>query len=219
MKKIKKQKNQRSKYNRVNSNERALIIQYIEEYKYSTSHVSLITGHNISTIKAIYSVYKKEGRVQKKEKRDKILYITTQVLLLVVDDTKESCVQLGEEIQKFEAIKEQDKKVGDSKEKMIKELLQNKKCQILCLLPNEQAVSNFTLDMNTIDQQKTLSNEFLNIENNLNLKCSQQQSLKYLRNKQLEIFSSITQIPEMQNNSLYSQLLSKLNVQHKLMRM
>ncbi|CAK71953.1 unnamed protein product (macronuclear) [Paramecium tetraurelia] len=226
MKKIKKQKNYRSKYNSINSNERALIIQYIEQYKYSTSHVqlnnfqvSLITGHNISTIKAIYSVYKKEGRVQKKEKRDKILNITTQVLLLVVDDTNGKCVKLGEEIQKFEAIKEEDKNIRDSKEKMIQELLQNKKCQILSLLTNQQAVNNFTQDVNNIGQEKALSNEFLTTENNLNIKCGHKQSLKYLRNRQQENFPSINQNLQMLDKGFYSELQSRLYEQHKLMRM
>lgn len=51
------------------------------------SKVSMITGHNASTIKAIYQVYKKEGRVHKKDKRDKVLNVVTQLQLYMVDDT------------------------------------------------------------------------------------------------------------------------------------
>ncbi|CAD8062443.1 unnamed protein product [Paramecium primaurelia] len=219
MMKIKKQKNKRSKYKSINSNERALIIQYIEEYKYSTSHVSLITGHKTSTIKAIYQVYKKEGRINKKEKRDKILNITTQVILVVADDTNKSYVKLGEEIKEFKSVNDEDNNVRDSKEKMIKEQLLNKKYQILNSLTKQQAVENFTQEMNTIIQQKALTNEFLIIKQNSDLKCQQKQSLKLSRNKQLEIFSDITEFPLIQNQGFNQQVLKILEEQHRLMRL
>lgn len=46
----------------------------------------MITGHNASTIKAIYQIYKKEGRINKKVKRDKILNLSYGLMLFVVDD-------------------------------------------------------------------------------------------------------------------------------------
>ncbi|CAD8073847.1 unnamed protein product [Paramecium sonneborni] len=208
--KIKKLKNKRSKYKSINSNERALIIQYIEEYKYSTSHVSMITGHNKSTIKAIYQVYKKEGRVYKKEKRDRILNITAQVLLFVVDDLNESFVRLGEEFKDFKTVNEEDSDIIDFKEQLIKEQLINKKCQILSLLVNQQAENNFTEEMNTIIEQQSLTNDFRIFQ--------ERQSIKVSINRKQEKCSYINQIPKFFYQNFYSSVLNILDEQHRLMR-
>lgn len=48
--------------------------------------IANLTGHNLSTIKAIYRIYKNEGRINKKEKRDKQIKIKQNVIVLVVDE-------------------------------------------------------------------------------------------------------------------------------------
>lgn len=48
--------------------------------------IANLTGHNLSTIKAIYRIYKNEGRIYKKEKRDKQTKIKQNVIVLVVDE-------------------------------------------------------------------------------------------------------------------------------------
>ncbi|CAK77499.1 unnamed protein product (macronuclear) [Paramecium tetraurelia] len=218
MMKIKKQKNQRSKYKCLNSSERALIIQYIEEYKYSTSHVSLITGHNISTIKAIYQVYKKEGRIQKKEKRDKILNSIAQVQLFVVDDMNEKLINLGYQTEEFKVSNDDDSSAKEFKEQMLKELIQKKQSQILSLLSNQQAVLRFTNDINTILQQKTITNEFSFITPNSTLNCLEKQQIQFARTQNQEKCSNINKIPLMLKYSLNSQILKILGEQHKQMK-
>ncbi|CAD8171723.1 unnamed protein product [Paramecium pentaurelia] len=218
MMKIKKQKNQRSKYQSINSSERALVIQYIKEYKYSTSHVSMITGHNISTIKAIYKVYKKEGRVLKKEKRDKILNVVAQVQIFVVDDTKQSLANLGEEIKEFKAVKDNDNYVRVQTEQMIKELLQKKQFQILSLLSNQQAVEIYKKDMNTVLQQKNLTNGFNIMNPSSLLQFLERQQIEFSRNKKQEKCSNITQVPLISNQFLNSEILNILEEQHRLMK-
>ncbi|CAD8168797.1 unnamed protein product [Paramecium octaurelia] len=216
--KIKKYKHQRSKYKSINSCERALIIQYIEEYKYSPSNVSLITGHNISTIKAIYQVYKKEGRILKKERRDKILNSVAQVQLFVVDDMNGQLINLGYQTYEFKVRNDNDSSAQELKEQMIKELMQEKQSLILSLLSNQQAVQRFTNDINTLMQQKNITNQFGFINPISSLNCLEKQQIQFARNQIREKCSNINQIPLMLNYSLNSQILKILAEQHKQMK-
>ncbi|CAD8078846.1 unnamed protein product [Paramecium sonneborni] len=215
MMKIKKEKIQRSKYKSISSDERELIIQYIEQYKYSSSHVSIITGHNISTIKAIYQVYKREGRIQKKQKRDKILKITSQVLFFVADDMKESFVKLGEDIKEFLDVKDDNTDIRDFKENMLKQQLINNKSRIFCQLVNQQAKNNFLEEMNIMIKQNALTKEFSTINPNTVPKFQESQQIN---NRKQEKCSYLTQIPQSENPSFYSQVQNKLYEQHALMK-
>ncbi|CAD8071418.1 unnamed protein product [Paramecium primaurelia] len=216
--KIKKQKNHRSKYQSINSSERELIIQYIKEYKYSTSHVSMITGHNISTIKAIYKVYKNEGRVQKKDKRDKILNVVSQVQIFMVDEIKQSLANIGEEITEYKGLKDNDHYVREQTEQMIKQLLQKKQFQILSKLSNQQAIEIFKTEMNSFFQQKSLTNDFSIITPSSLQQFLERQQIKFSRNKNQEKYSDITQVPLISNKFLSSDILILLDEQHKLMK-
>ena len=83
----------KSKYKTISSDERSYILkQFIDRGLTATQvflyiiKVSQETGHNLSTIKAIFRVYKKEGRVHKKIKRDMHLRLIRHYAVLVYDD-------------------------------------------------------------------------------------------------------------------------------------
>ncbi|CAK69892.1 unnamed protein product (macronuclear) [Paramecium tetraurelia] len=80
------QQSKKQKYKSISSDERQQVIKLFLENAYSANQIANITGHNLSTIKAIYRIYKKEGRIYKKEKRDKQIKIKKNVVLLVIDE-------------------------------------------------------------------------------------------------------------------------------------
>lgn len=53
-------------------------------------------------MKAIYRVFKKEGRINKKEKRDRCLNVVKNVALVFVDDTYKLSKFSSKEIQLIE---------------------------------------------------------------------------------------------------------------------
>ncbi|CAD8180192.1 unnamed protein product [Paramecium octaurelia] len=164
--KIKKQKASRTKYKSISSSERALIIHYIEQYKYSTSHVSMITGHNASTIKAIYSVYKKQGRINKKAKRDKILNLTFRFILFVADDIQGSLTKLN--VDSLESqhllVEEGQVNIQTSQEQAIKKILQINKPKIIDLLDNSMAIDTFEKEFKLIQQHEFPSRQFSSLK-------------------------------------------------------
>ncbi|CAK80930.1 unnamed protein product (macronuclear) [Paramecium tetraurelia] len=171
--KIKKQKASRTKYKSISSSERALIIHYIEQYKYSTTHVSMITGHNASTIKAIYSVYKKQGRINKKAKRDKILNLTFRFILFVADDmyifqqcSQGSLTKLSVDSQESQhlLVEEGQDIKQTSHEQAIKKLLQINKPKIIDLLDNCMAIDTFEKQLKLMQQQEFPSRQFSSLK-------------------------------------------------------
>ncbi|KAM3129446.1 hypothetical protein pb186bvf_018438 [Paramecium bursaria] len=78
----------KSKYKTISSDERSYILKQFIDRGLTATQVSQETGHNLSTIKAIFRVYKKEGRVHKKLKRDMHLKLIRHYAVLLYDDEK-----------------------------------------------------------------------------------------------------------------------------------
>ncbi|CAD8077572.1 unnamed protein product [Paramecium primaurelia] len=222
--KIKKQKALRSKYKSINSSERALIINYIEEYKYSTAHVSMITGHNASTIKAIYQVYKKQGRINKKVKRDKILNLKFQFMLFVYDDPKGNLTKINVEQHEYQKqiVEDQHMNQSNSQEQAIKRILECNQIKIMNLLDNANAIDTFKQEMKIIQSQELPSQQFsslqlipcFNIKENNQTKFLMKYNLKFISN----LFSQKQDDTKEDEESKLS-VEKKLNEQYRLMRM
>ncbi|CAD8081488.1 unnamed protein product [Paramecium sonneborni] len=95
------QQSKKQKYKSVSSDERQKIIKMFLENAFSATQIAHLTGHNLSTIKAIYRIYKNEGRIKKKERRDREIQIRQNVLVFVVDEkTKKMNIIAKQQLQK-----------------------------------------------------------------------------------------------------------------------
>ncbi|CAD8174989.1 unnamed protein product [Paramecium pentaurelia] len=220
--KIKIQKASRSKYKSISSSERALIINYIEEYKYSTSHVSMITGHNASTIKAIYSVYKKQGRINKKAKRDKILNLTFGIILFVVDDIQGNLTKISMDSQEsqHQIIEEGQFKLSTCHEQAIKKNLEQNKHKIISLLDNATSLDTFNREVNLITQQEYPSEQFSSLK--LLSHSSRREQANFKMNNNFRSFFGLfseNQEDLAKDGDSKSIIVKKLHEQYELMKM
>ncbi|CAD8084703.1 unnamed protein product [Paramecium sonneborni] len=222
--KIKKQKALRSKYKSINSSERALIIHYIEQYKYSTSHVSMITGHNASTIKAIYQIYKKEGRINKKVKRDKILNLSYGLMLFVVDDINGNLTRISieqHETQK-QIVEEEQVNTSKSYEQSIKQVLEQNKHKIVSFLDNVEAIDTFIKEVKIICQQEFPSQQFCNLRLSSCFKINDKKNVDQTIKKNIQnSFYNLSENQENTNSDEKSKsiVIKKLNEQYRQMKM
>ncbi|CAD8172437.1 unnamed protein product [Paramecium octaurelia] len=183
----------------------------------------MITGHNASTIKAIYQVYKKQGRINKKVKRDKVLNQTFQFMLFVVDDPHSNLTKISVEQHEFQKLiaEEQHMNLSNSQEQAITRILEQNKLKIMNLLDNASALDTFNQEMNLISSQDHPSQQF----STLNLSCfrckeKNQPTFLISKNKQFltDLISENQEDVEDDEKNKF-RILKTLNEQYRQMKM
>ncbi|CAD8172836.1 unnamed protein product [Paramecium octaurelia] len=94
-----------TKYKPIPGNERIQIVKALVNSKMSPSQVSDLTGYNLSTIKAIYRVYKQEGRMWKKEKRDQLVKVIQNFAICLIDEATNTIQLMAVKSTKSDQIK------------------------------------------------------------------------------------------------------------------
>ncbi|CAK56792.1 unnamed protein product (macronuclear) [Paramecium tetraurelia] len=183
----------------------------------------MITGHNASTIKAIYQVYKKQGRINKKVKRDKVLNSTFQFMLFVADDPHANLSKISVEQYEFQKqiAEEQQMNLSNSHEQAITRILEQNKLKIMNLLDNSTALDTFNQEMKMISSQDHPSQQF----STLNLSCfscNEKNQPSFLMNKNTQFLPDLISenqeyVEDDGKNKL--KILKKLNEQYRQMKM
>ncbi|CAD8083792.1 unnamed protein product [Paramecium sonneborni] len=158
---IKQEKKQR--YKSVNSEERLKIIKYFIEGSLSASQIAQITGHNLSTIKAIFRIYKNEGRINKKEKRDRELHIQKNVAVFVVDEKTRYLNLIFKQHMKQEVILRSHDQFSEQQNDIINETLQQSANEVRNNMNSYQSKKNFDQALKRIQTNGIKEEDFQNI--------------------------------------------------------
>ncbi|CAK61572.1 unnamed protein product (macronuclear) [Paramecium tetraurelia] len=161
---IKPEKKQ--KYKSVNSEERSKIINYFIEGSLSASQIAQITGHNLSTIKAIFRIYRNEGRINKKEKRDREVHIQKNVAVFIVDDQTRSLKFISKQHMKQEVILRSHDKFCESQIDILNETLQKSASEVRNNLNSFQSKRNFDQALQRMLTNGKKEDDFINISSN-----------------------------------------------------
>ncbi|CAD8203778.1 unnamed protein product [Paramecium pentaurelia] len=76
------------KYNVVDDHKRQQIVEKIFQEKMKIKEVAQLFQIPLSTVKAVKSVYLKEGRIQKKAKRNRSKKVITTIIVALIDKNK-----------------------------------------------------------------------------------------------------------------------------------
>ncbi|CAD8162567.1 unnamed protein product [Paramecium pentaurelia] len=159
----------KQKYKSVNSEERSKIINYFIEGSLSASQIAQITGHNLSTIKAIFRIYRNEGRINKKEKRDRELHIQKNVAVFIVDDKTRYLKFISKQHMKQEVILRSHDKFCESQRDIVNETLQKSANEVRNNLNSFQSKRNFDQALQRILTNGKKEDDFINISSNNNM--------------------------------------------------
>ncbi|CAD8161603.1 unnamed protein product [Paramecium pentaurelia] len=158
----------KQKYKSVSSDERQQIIKLFLENAYSANQIANLTGHNLSTIKAIYRIYKNEGRIYKKEKRDKQIKIKQNVIVLVVDEKTRHMNIIAKQQQKQELIIKNEEIPYLSFENTINETFLNSAGDVLKHLDSLESKQCFNQTIKKVKIQSLEIKDFQEIKENTN---------------------------------------------------
>ncbi|CAD8149957.1 unnamed protein product [Paramecium octaurelia] len=189
------QQSKKQKYKSVSSDERQQIIKLFLENAYSANQIANLTGHNLSTIKAIYRIYKNEGRIYKKEKRDKQIKIKKNVVVFVIDEkTRHMNIIAKQQLKKEIVIKNKEIHLNDFESKQ-------------CFLQSLKKVKIEGLEMKDFQEIKEITNQvkerikiqsqiqqFLNLFSSEELKRQQNKLPSLPQNHQLQLNSKISDL-------------------------
>ncbi|CAD8168706.1 unnamed protein product [Paramecium pentaurelia] len=166
----------RQKYNSISSDERQNIIKMFLENDYSAIQIAQLTGHNLSTIKAIYRIYKNEGRINKKERRDRQINIKQNVVVLMVDDNTRKMKIIRKQQLKQELILKNTEYNYESIQNTINQTLQNSTDDIIKQLDSlsskqcfNQQIQKAQIDGINIKDFKEISEITTKFKNRINI--------------------------------------------------
>ncbi|CAK80461.1 unnamed protein product (macronuclear) [Paramecium tetraurelia] len=131
MKNLSLKQSKRQKYNSVCSDDRQKIIKMFLENDYTAIQIAQLTGHNLSTIKAIYRIYKNEGRINKKERRDRQINIQQNVVVLMVDEKTRKMKIIRKQQLKQEFIMKNTEYTYESIQNTINQTFQNSTADLI----------------------------------------------------------------------------------------
>ncbi|CAK80162.1 unnamed protein product (macronuclear) [Paramecium tetraurelia] len=154
---------QKQKYQSVNSEERLKIIKYFIEGSLSASQIAQITGYNLSTIKAIFRVYRNEGRIDKKQKRDRELHAQKNVAVFIVDEETRYLKFIIKQQTKKEVILRSHEKYMETSNDIVNITLQKAQNEIRNNLSNLQSKRNFDESLESILKNGIKEKEIINI--------------------------------------------------------
>ncbi|CAD8160231.1 unnamed protein product [Paramecium octaurelia] len=185
MKNLSLKQSKRQKYNSVSSDDRQKIIKMFLENDYSAIQIAHLTGHNLSTIKAIYRIYKNEGRINKKERRDRQINIQQNVVVLMVDEKTRKMKIIRKQQSKQEFIMKNTEYTYESIQNTINQTFQNSTADIIKQLDSLSSKQCFNqlikkgqiegLDIKDFKEISEITNKFKN-----RIKISSQ--LQYFQN-------------------------------------
>ncbi|CAD8176172.1 unnamed protein product [Paramecium octaurelia] len=153
----------KQKYQSVNSEERLKIIKYFIEGSLSASQIAQITGYNLSTIKAIFRVYRNEGRIDKKQKRDRELHAQKNVAVFIVDEETRYLKFIVKQQTKKEVILRSHEKFMETSNDIVNITLQKAENEIRNNLSNLQSKRNFDESLESILKNGIKEKEIINI--------------------------------------------------------
>ncbi|CAD8133647.1 unnamed protein product [Paramecium pentaurelia] len=125
--------------------------------------IAQITGHNLSTIKAIYRIYRNEGRINKKEKRDRELHTQKNVAVFVVDEETRYLKFIIKQHTKKEIILRSHEKFSESQDDIVNITLQKAANEIRNNLNSLQSKKNFDQSLESIMKNGIKDKEIINI--------------------------------------------------------
>ncbi|CAD8073334.1 unnamed protein product [Paramecium sonneborni] len=163
---IKLEKKQR--YKSVNSEERLKIIKYFLEGSLSASQIAQVTGHNLSTIKAIFRIYRNEGRINKKQKRDRELHIQKNVAVFVVDEKKRSLNLILKQQTKQEVILRSHDQFYEQQNDIVNETIQQSVNEVINNMNSYQSKQNFDQALKIMLKDGFNGDDFINISTMVN---------------------------------------------------
>ncbi|CAD8075105.1 unnamed protein product [Paramecium primaurelia] len=166
----------RQKYNSISSDERQNIIKMFLENDYSAIQIAHLTGHNLSTIKAIYRIYKNEGRINKKERRDRQINIKQNVVVLMLDDNTRKMKIISKQQLKQELILKNTEYNYEPIQNTINQTLQNSTDDIIKHLDSisskqcfNQQIQKAQIDGINIKDFKEISEITTKFKNRINI--------------------------------------------------
>ncbi|CAD8087681.1 unnamed protein product [Paramecium sonneborni] len=177
---------QNTKYKPIPGDERIQIVKALVNSKMSASQVSDLTGYNLSTIKAIYRVYKQEGRMWKKEKRDQLVKVVQNFAICMIDEAQNTIQLLAAKSIMSDQIKNQNEiEISDDKthQKSIHFFKENES-KISLLLKDEKSRQELSKQFQTLNSKEFqyISKSPLNSKHSLKWKKIK----KYFQKRQLD---------------------------------
>ncbi|CAD8080066.1 unnamed protein product [Paramecium sonneborni] len=179
------------------------------ENAFSATQIAHLTGHNLSTIKAIYRIYKNEGRINKKERRDRQIQIKKNMLVLVVDEKTKKMNVIAKNQLKQDLILKNIDQPQESFQNTINETLQNSVNDVLQQLDSQQSKQFFNTMIKNAQKDGLEIKEFQEIS-----EFSEEVSQRFKIQSQVQYFRNLFSPKE--KSQQQQQLLYPQNIESQL---